>query len=52
MPAIGVDEDIGPLTGEESGALKDKLVLLIVVLILFHIGAFVSQKLHSLATTV
>ena len=53
MPAIGIDGDVevvggGEVTTEENGALKDRLVLLVIVLIIFHIGAFVC---HILATT-
>ena len=41
MPAIaeGGGENLG---GEDESGLNNKLVLLVVILILFHIGAFVS----------
>ena len=40
LPPIAGDEEEMAL--EEKAGLKDKLVLLIIVLVLFHIGAFVS----------
>lgn len=42
MPALAdYQEDLG-LNNEDKGALKDKLILLVIVIILFHIAAFVS----------
>ena len=38
-PVVGDSEEVEL---EEKSALKDKLILLVIILILFHIGAFVS----------
>lgn len=39
MPAVG---DGGENIQEQQGELNDKLVLLVILLIIFHVGAFVS----------
>lgn len=43
MPALGeeVNEAVGGGGGMEEGNL-DKLVIIVVVLVIFHVGAFVS----------
>lgn len=45
MPAVG-DDGVGDggknINSEEQGELNDKLVLLVILLVIFHVGAFVS----------
>ena len=42
MPVISDEGGGGPLESRDETGLNNKLILLVIVLILFHIGAFVS----------
>lgn len=44
MPVVGIDEESLPEHADKESESPHKLVLLVIALVIFHIGAFVSSK--------
>jgi len=44
MPVVGIDEESLPEHADRESESPHKLVLLVIALVIFHIGAFVSSK--------